>query len=368
VFKYLLVSGVFALSFNRQPTISEKEINALIRASVVEPIYAFEVYSAYAASNAVNHPKHALFPSKSTPLSWISEKTGDNYWRVAHLDCAVLQNQTNLMSQPLWLERETEFIDFWPQLRAQLQDRGWLFWIDWYERALKGRPQRWPLLLDIATQEDDFWQGSDSEVMARINEIVERYEASEVESTTLSPDKIPVNAVDPDVVRQFHARIAADHPALTFNAHAVLEQIAQFREKVRSDNQLTVEHPDFRDGLIDFLDRLATSFADLLETLPESTEEVSEEAARDTLSWRARFTAGLAVEFNNYTAPEAMAKAAVPAGLIFSLGGIVALLGGPIGFVAGSYFAKLLVGEVKAGAAADKVEEMMTPDSDADDS
>ena len=50
----------------------------------------------------------------------------------------------------------------------------WGFWHDWYQRTLECRPQNWPLLLEIATQEDDFWQGTDTEVNARIAEIAEQ--------------------------------------------------------------------------------------------------------------------------------------------------------------------------------------------------
>lgn len=39
------------------------------------------------------------------------------------------------------------------------------------------------MLLEIAIQENDFWEGSDDEVMSRINEIVERYEAEEATET-----------------------------------------------------------------------------------------------------------------------------------------------------------------------------------------
>ena len=124
------------------------------------------------------------------------------------------------------------------------------------------------------------------------------------------------------------------------------------------------EHPEFRDGLLDFLDRLASTFTALLDRLPEPTEEVSEQAARDALTWRERFAAGLAVEFGTYIAPEAMAKTTVPAALIFGLGGIGALLGGPLGFGAGALAGQLLVGHAKAGAAADRLEKSIKPDED----
>ena len=55
---------------------------------------------------------------------------------------------------------------------------GWSFWLDWYLRLLDGRAQNWPLLLEIATQDDAFWQGSDPKINARIAAIAERHDSA----------------------------------------------------------------------------------------------------------------------------------------------------------------------------------------------
>ena len=100
----------------------------------------------------------------------------DTTWNALNTDCRLLANEEYLFAQPLWSTPSSDVDKDWKSVRISMQQKGWQFWINWYERALAGEPQPWPLLLEIAIQEDDFWQGSDDEVMARINEIVERYE------------------------------------------------------------------------------------------------------------------------------------------------------------------------------------------------
>lgn len=75
--------------------------------------------------------------------------------------------------------------DRFESIRAEARspsDADWSFWLDWYMRMLEGRPQNWPLLLEIAIQERAFWDGSDAVVNARIADLVEKYAiaASEV--------------------------------------------------------------------------------------------------------------------------------------------------------------------------------------------
>ena len=55
----------------------------------------------------------------------------------------------------------------------------WNFWTVWYENLLNGYEQNWPLVRAIVFQPDEFWNGSDGDINARINEIAARYEAEE---------------------------------------------------------------------------------------------------------------------------------------------------------------------------------------------
>ena len=131
----------------------------------------------------------------------------DAAWAALRSDCGVLAEGSSLRAEPLWPGRsETSasllgdarnllrsrpigadmpegLVETWKDARRSMHQNGWQFWTQWYDRALAGEQQPWPLLLEIAIQENDFWEGSDDEVMSRINEIVERYEAEEATET-----------------------------------------------------------------------------------------------------------------------------------------------------------------------------------------
>jgi hypothetical protein len=75
----------------------------------------------------------------------------------------------------------------------------WSFWRDWYRRAQNGEPQNWEMLLEIAIQEEAFWEGSDAAVNARINEIVARHTkvtadiAERAKANSANAERIVVN-------------------------------------------------------------------------------------------------------------------------------------------------------------------------------
>ncbi|MEL6476816.1 MAG: hypothetical protein AAFR17_05755 [Pseudomonadota bacterium] len=158
-------------------------------------------------------------------------------------------------------------------------------------------------------------------------------------------------------------KIVSSHPSLNFASHSVLEQIAQFRESVRGNNHLAIECPDFQTDLLGFLDRLSGELTILLDGLPAPQEEMSEDEAEEAMRWGDRFRDTLVIEADAYLAPEALAKTTVPAGLIFGLGTIGALIGGPLGFGAGALAGKLLVGHAKPGDAAKRIEDHMKEDT-----
>lgn len=49
------------------------------------------------------------------------------------------------------------------------------FWIDWYQRALDGRPQNWPLLRDVALIDNALWEDSGEALDREIRRLVEQY-------------------------------------------------------------------------------------------------------------------------------------------------------------------------------------------------
>ncbi len=114
-----------------------------------------------------------------------ADAAADAAWAALRSDCERIAAGGDLRSAPLfpgpapaWFERNAG------ELPATSD---WSFWRDWFERATEGRPQNWPLLLEIAIQEDAFWQGADADINARIATIVERHASPE------PTDRLPIN-------------------------------------------------------------------------------------------------------------------------------------------------------------------------------
>ena len=82
-----------------------------------------------------------------------------------------------IKGRPKWFRRCWN--DVKTRVRNGPQADDWAFWLDWYEQSLphQGKPQNVDLLQEIALQENEFWEGSDAAVNARIAELVAKHEA-----------------------------------------------------------------------------------------------------------------------------------------------------------------------------------------------
>ncbi|MFN7267789.1 MAG: hypothetical protein ACK5UA_02165, partial [Cereibacter sp.] len=84
------------------------------------------------------------------------------------MDCAALEEGGDPFILPLWDGPLPERIaDAWAQTRREWALAGgpvWAFWTQFFENALAGRPQNWPLLHDIALIPPKDWQGGPDRV------------------------------------------------------------------------------------------------------------------------------------------------------------------------------------------------------------
>lgn len=171
VFRALLVTGVSARTLASGGT-SRRTLSDLRRAAgsaaraaaysiAADPVFAPNYIAADAA-----------IASSGEAYRYGDEKDID--WLAVQSDCIELLAGNLLIELPIQNSSSNSDLDF--SVSERSMSAGYEFWIDWYERALAGEPQPWRLLSEIALQEDAFWQGTDDEVMARINKIVEDYE------------------------------------------------------------------------------------------------------------------------------------------------------------------------------------------------
>lgn len=95
-----------------------------------------------------------------------------NMWEMIDTDAEKLISGADPLEDPLWHGSENPLADMWMESLPILRNTpGGEFWIDWYQRALDGQPQNWPMLRDIALIEDDLWQQGGNALDRRITEI-----------------------------------------------------------------------------------------------------------------------------------------------------------------------------------------------------
>ncbi|KAJ55541.1 hypothetical protein ACMU_12675 [Actibacterium mucosum KCTC 23349] len=186
------------------------------------------------------------------------------------------------------------------------------------------------------------------------------------EVPTEEPAPAPEDTAEQTAVKRVvREKLAVNRDVLLLTSASLLQQIADYRFVVYSDNQLAIDHPEHRDRLLGFLDELSANLETLLQQVPAPGEEASEEQAEEAASWFDRFTGVALPELQQFFSAEALGKASVPGGIILSFGALGAAVSGfnPLGFGAGAMVGKWITGEMKSGKAADKVIEMLDTDA-----
>lgn len=146
---------------------------------------------------------------------------------------------------------------------------------------------------------------------------------------------------------------------ILLTAASVLEQVDDYLEAIETNNHLCVEYPEH----IAFVRDLKSNLTSFIEHIPvggaKEIVEVNEAKSR----WQ-NILHLIKSDIELRTSDQAIAEKALPLGVILGCGGIGALLGGPLGFGAGAWVGKLVVGEKKPSAVADKVEEALADNPD----
>jgi hypothetical protein len=185
------------------------------------------------------------------------------------------------------------------------------------------------------------------------------------------PEGEPENALSQQQIELVRARLVQNRLPLALTAAMLLEQINAYRFEVYANNQLATGQPEFRDGLLAFLDQLAASVAEIVTTVPLDETSPTDADVKKAATWWARFSKQWK-EGEQYLSPENAADAAKPLGIILSCGIFGSLLGGvaggpaaaAAGFGGGSMFGQMITKHIKPGAAADKLQDIFDAASD----
>jgi len=150
-------------------------------------------------------------------------------------------------------------------------------------------------------------------------------------------------------------RVEENRVPILFVSKLIISLTEELREKVRGDNKLS---SDERAAALEALDKL--------QKLSHEAQEMSEAPPdllmknEDIQSWAGRFKSAINESLGTILDPKNVANAAVPTGLILGCGALGALIGGPIGFGAGSMLGHLITGQIKPGAAAKTIEDAVS--------
>jgi hypothetical protein len=123
----------------------------------------------------------------STRLGGAAAQTA---WEAVLQDCRAREEGRLLAAAPLWPE-ENPLEGAWSDLRETLRSRtgDWSFWLDWYERALAGTPQKWDIIRQLALIPPDDWQtGAD-----HVNRIIAKLQLKQAVAKTPNAEVISVN-------------------------------------------------------------------------------------------------------------------------------------------------------------------------------
>lgn len=280
----------------------------------------------------------------------------EDFYRLSELNARERTRQVNI-DLPLWHEEARE-----PALEKQAQEfldlsnaYHWSFWREWYQGFLDGKPMDWELQRRVAMIPDEDWEKGPEHIARVIEEIRRDFEAERESDTVPKPEDKPVPAAQAEAMAQ---RLSNNRDAIALTAASVLEQIAEFRELVRGNNQL---EPEFREKLLDFLDDLSAQLNALFELLPEDKKAPNEEAGEKGVRWLREFKASFFKEGAAYASPENVAKATIPTGIILGCTGIGSLLGFP---GAGGIVGALITSQIKPGKAAEELMKPRTPEAD----
>ena len=236
-----------------------------------------------------------------------------------------------------------------------LRGNHWSHWLQWYQDCLDGNPRDWELQRRVALIPDEDWEKGPEHIAEKIEEIRRAFETEKTGIGTKPEAEMPVS---PAAAQAMAKRLAANRDAITLCTTGLLEQIGDFREKVRGDNKLD---PEFKEGLLEFLDDLSARLNGLIGLLPADTENAQEETGEKGVRWLRGFRNALLENAREYTDPKNVAGATIPTGIILVCTGVGSLLGMP---VAGTVIGGLLTGQLKPGKAADDLLKPSKPEVD----
>jgi len=134
---------------------------------------------------------------------------------------------------------------------------------------------------------------------------------------------------------------------ILYVSQIIRNELARVQEQVRQSNSIK---PETKSQILSEIEKILFALADLFERLDQPNRDDSE-------TWAKEFSKELRTSISNLCSAKNVASITVPTTLILGCGALGAMLGGPVGFGAGSVFGHLISGQMKPGAATKQLED-----------
>ncbi|MDA7966653.1 hypothetical protein [Ruegeria sp.] len=239
-----------------------------------------------------------------------------------------------------WLIPETLELDVATfEANSRAVDGKWQYWIDWYQSFAMGRPLDWELQRRVVMIEEKFWNFGAGAIAAEIERIRKELEQQQrTAHTPIEPTEHEVSLIEKSVVQ--------NRDAIVVSTAGLIEQVEAFREKIRGMNSLEAE---LRSEILEFTDYFHQHLQQLLASLPQPNDDLSEERAGRIALWLRDYKGVLWTKLAHYSSPENIAEASVPTGIVLTATGIGAMFGQPL---AGAAVGGLITNQMKSSQAA----------------
>ncbi|MEM9870156.1 MAG: hypothetical protein AAF822_02790 [Pseudomonadota bacterium] len=280
--------------------------------------------------------------------SGVQHTLDQNIIEAANLDSE--HHVEQLDSMPVWSSGNVpDYIKRWDDRfnRMLSLDEHFSFWHRWHAGISSGKFSDWDLAIEVAKIPDEFWEGEDA--LSKVAREIERIEA---EFRSDSGGSLPPNPKEVQAIKQ---RLELNRDALAASSAGLLEQLAEFRDRIRGLNSLD---PDLRDEILAFADGLYQQLETLLNSLPMPDEQITEEVATGIAIWLRGYWKTVKTKMVFYGSYANVGEATVPTSIILGATGIGAMVGQPL---AGAAVGGLIANQMKPGQAA---KDIMKPTKD----
>lgn len=240
------------------------------------------------------------------------DRNGSLHWKNVSIDCQRVELHDDVFRHPLWTVVHDEIPDHWHKIRSNWQTlgSGWVFWINWYQSLIDGKPALDAgLIRDIAMIPADDWERGDAHVNGVIAVLQRKHALAATfngEDIALNPETgklrlVPVTDLPADIADYARRKIGkairlfGDRPANQYTSLAPV--IADLNDALTDAANLPVElfdacasasrrieaharlgdcpPPDKDATVADFLARIREAGADIVGSDPK-TQDVLE--------------------------------------------------------------------------------------------